>query len=311
MSPRPPAAGAAAATALLLVAACGSAQDRAAAAPPAEEAPAGGPARAGAPKESLGPAEGDSLVRLHLLADTTRIAPGQELTLAARFDIEPGWHLYWKNPGESGLPTEVTFTAPPGFEVGEVTYPGPGRFDSPGDITSYGYHDLVLLSAVVRAPDELPAGAGERRGLPFAAEASWLACREVCVRGQGSAVLDLPPASAAEPARPAHEELFARHREALPRPLAELGDRARHTWEREERQTRLRLEVRGAERLEYFPPAGEDLALIGQASAPSQGGARLELSYKPGKPAAARGVLAVSAGGAVRYHTLDLQEQPR
>src|SRR5688572_716189 len=110
----------------LLTIACGASQD------PAPSRPAG------PRKRSAGPPAGEELVRLHLLADVTRVAPGQELTVAARLDIEPGWHIYWSNPGESGLPTEVELVAPPGFQVGAVRYPGPNRFESPGEITSYG-----------------------------------------------------------------------------------------------------------------------------------------------------------------------------
>ncbi|HLU68694.1 MAG TPA: protein-disulfide reductase DsbD domain-containing protein [Kofleriaceae bacterium] len=288
--------------ALALAAACGSNRE-----PPAAPAPEPTPSPAGQAKESAGPPDGEELVRLHLLADTTRVAPGQELTLAARFDIAPGWHLYWINPGESGLATEAAFTAPAGFEVGPVRYPGPVRFDSPGDITSYGYHDLVLLSAVASAPDRMEPTT-PRSGVQFSVQASWLACREVCVRGQGGAALDLPVASAEEPAQPAHAELFEQHRAALPRPLAEL-EGARHRWDRAGDTPRLHLDVPGATRLEYFPPTGEDLRLFGQASVPAEGGARITLSFKPGDPASARGVLAVTAGDRIRYYQLHLMEE--
>jgi thiol:disulfide interchange protein DsbD len=269
-----------------------------------------GSSAAGRAKRSAGPPSGEELVRLHLLADTSRIAAGQEFTLAARLDIEPGWHLYWINPGESGLPTAAKFQTPAGFEVGPVRYPWPVRFDSPGDITSYGYRDLAVLSSIVRAPDRLDTGARQDR-LRFSVEASWLACREVCVRGQGVAAVDLPVATRAEPAGRAHAELFERHRDSLPRRFAEL-DGKDVSWRREERQIRLRIEVTPAQRLQYFPGSGEDLRLTGQVALPGQaagGSARLELSYKPGaKPASARGVLAVTRADAIRYYQLDLTE---
>jgi DsbC/DsbD-like thiol-disulfide interchange protein len=278
----------------LVLIACGSAQEPA---PPPEPEPI-------AAKKQPAPGPTDDLVRVQLLADATRVAAGQELTIGARFDIEPGWHLYWSNPGESGLPTELELTAPPGFVVGPVRYPGPMRFESPGSITSYGYDEMVMLSAIVTAPDRV---AGPAR---FEAQLSWLACREICVPGKGRTAIELPAATASEPAAPAHAELFARNRETLPLPFAELGA-ARPSWQRDERQTSLKIHVPKADRLEYFPPSPEDLALIGQASVPAAGGARLELAYKPSaRQVRVRGVLAVTRGQAVRYYAMDFEESP-
>jgi thiol:disulfide interchange protein DsbD len=245
-------------------------------------------------------------VRLTLLADAVRVAPGRQLTLAARFDIAPGWHIYWSNPGESGLATEATFHAPDGFGVGPARFPGPARFDSPGDITSYGYQELAMLSAVVAAPDALAAD-----HVQFSVQASWLACRDVCVPGRAEAVIDLEAARAGEAPQPAHADLFARHAAALPRPLSDLGAAA-PVWRRDERQIAVALVVPGARALEYFPPSGEDLGLSGQASVPAPAGARLELSYKPSvRPVRLGGVLAVTAGAGVRYYALALEEPTR
>ncbi len=280
--------------AALACAACGSAAEPAAS-PAAPSRPAPRPAR----KQPTG----DELVRLTLLADVTRVTPGQQVTLGARFDIAPGWHIYWVNPGESGLATEATFTAPAGFRVGAVRFPGPARFDSPGDITSYGYQELAMLSAVVAAPDRV---AGAR--VQFSVQASWLACLDICVPGRGVAQMELDAARPGEPSQPAHADLFARHRDALPRPLTELGARA-PTWRRDEQRVAVAIEVAGAQRAEYFPSSGEDLGLVGQASVPARAGWRLELSYKPTvRPVRLGGVLAVTRATGVRYYAMDLQE---
>lgn len=261
------------------------------------------PGRAPAPTAARRQPRGDELVRLTLLADAGWVAPGGELTLGARFDVAPGWHIYWSNPGESGLATEAVFTAPPGFRVAAARFPGPERFESPGDITSYGYQELAMVSSVVTAP-----GTIDGPTVRFSVQASWLACRDICVPGRGLASIELDAAGPGEPAPPAHAELFARHREALPRPLAELGAGA-PTWRRDPRHVSVALEVRGAGRLEYFPPGGEDLGLTGQASVPAAGGQRIELSYKPSvRPVRLGGVLAVTTGTGVRYYAVDLEE---
>jgi DsbC/DsbD-like thiol-disulfide interchange protein len=245
----------------------------------------------------------DELVRLTLLADLARVVPGRELTLGARFDVEPGWHIYWLNPGQSGLPTEADFRAPPGFKIGAVRFPGPARFESPGPITSYGYEGLAMLSAVVAAPTSL---AGPT--VQFSVQASWLACSDVCVPGRGVAEIVLDAARPGEAPAAAHAPLFARHRDALPRPFAELGAAA-PAWKRDQRQVLLALAVPDAERLEYFPASGEDLALVSQASVPAGAGQRLELTYKPQSRAVkSAGVLAVTTARGVRYYAVDLEE---
>jgi DsbC/DsbD-like thiol-disulfide interchange protein len=244
----------------------------------------------------------ENLVRFHLVADVTRVAPGQELTIAARFDVEPTWHLYWVNPGETGLPTEVAIEAPDGFEVGPIQYPGPEKFESPGGIVSYGYSEHALLSAPVIAPDEIPES-----GARFAAEGSWLACREVCIVGKASAALVLPPASADEPSQPENTALFDRHRALLPRPLTELAD-ARPEVKREDGRVNLAVAVPGAERLEYYPSRAEQLAFTGTVSVPGDAEAAVHVAYRSGPkpPETIRGVLAVVREGTPTYYQLDL-----
>lgn len=284
---------------VLLATACGSSGQ--AREPEPETAPG--------PKKRSAPGPEEELVRLTLLADVTRVAPGQQLSLAARFDIAPGWHIYWQNPGESGLATDVTFGVPPGFTIGVLRWPGPMQFDSPGDIASYGYHELAMLSAPVTAPDEVDAAA-MGGAVRFSVEASWLACREVCVRGKGAAAIDLQVATERDPGRPAHQELFDRHAAELPRSLADL-EGARASWRPEANQIRLTIAVDGATRVDYFPATGEDLQLTGRVAIPSDGGgpARVELTYKTGTPVHARGVLAVASSGQTRYYGVDLEEK--
>ena len=74
--------------------------------------------------------------------------------MGVRFRLDPGWHLYWKNPGESGLPTEVSWDTP-GTTVDALQWPSPRPFRTPdGSITTYGYADEVLLFATARASEQ-------------------------------------------------------------------------------------------------------------------------------------------------------------
>lgn len=282
------------------------------------QAPAGeqGAGQAGAQAQGQahgqpGAGEGDEvapgdLVKMRALASTTRIAPGASLVVAAQLDIAPGWHIYWENPGESGLSTDLEIEAPEGFEVGPVRYPGPVRFESPGPVTSYGYAGQVLLSAAVQVPDALAEASYE-----VALEASWLACRTACVRGRAKADLALPVATEAEPPAPVEEALFAAHAARLPQPFGALAG-AQHAWsEAPDGTATLVLSVPDATALAFFPATDNQLTLARQEVEIGGGKASLRLAYKkaPDGPAAgarAHGVLEVAGKDGARFYEIDV-----
>lgn len=135
-----------------------------------------------------GRAAADGEVQAKLLADSASIRPGKAFRIGVRFDIKPDWHIYWINPGEAGLATDVRFKAPPGFVVGPLLWPVPERFVMPGDIVSYGYERSVLLFAEVSVPEKIE-GTGP---VVFEADASWLRCKDICVPGEQALKLELP-----------------------------------------------------------------------------------------------------------------------
>ncbi|WP_428267774.1 protein-disulfide reductase DsbD domain-containing protein, partial [Haliangium sp.] len=249
-----------------LVMACGgpAATPASTAGGPGDGATSGEPGSAEVGGPNADGAEPDELVTIELLADTTAAAPGQSMTLAVRFDIAPGWHLYWENPGESGLATEIEIAAP-ALDVGPVRYPGPVAFTSPGPVTSYGYADRVLLSAPARVV------AADGPSVPIAAVAYWLACREVCVRGSARASLALPVADRDHAPAPTNTELFAAHRARLPEPFEDLAG-ARVGLERPDQAgpggepaLALTIVVPEAAALRFFPAADLQIALIDQS----------------------------------------------
>src|SRR3954469_14132689 len=83
------------------------------------------------------------LVAAKLLVDTSGIEPGKPFTVGVVLTIKPGWHVYWKNPGQTGIATSVDFAVPAGFTVGDLQFPVPERFELPGGLISFGYHDEV------------------------------------------------------------------------------------------------------------------------------------------------------------------------
>jgi thiol:disulfide interchange protein DsbD len=125
--------------------------------------------------------------------------------------MEPGWHTYWRNPGDSGLPTRVRWTLPEGFVAGEIRWPYPVRFVS-GPVVSYGYTGEVLLPVEIRVP--ATATGSEAHLL---ARVEWLECQEACLPGKAELSLTLPVRAGARPSRAA--AAFGEARRRLPRPL--------------------------------------------------------------------------------------------
>jgi thiol:disulfide interchange protein DsbD len=155
-------------------------------------------------------AAGSANVTVSLLSETASIQPGREVTLGLRLQMADGWHTYWKNPADSGLPTRLTWRLPAGFEAGPLQWPRPERIAAP-PLMSYGYEGEVLLPVTVRTPRDLPAG----EPLRLAVRADWLECAEICLPGKAELEVVLPVRDAA-PAPSDAAPLFARAREDLP-----------------------------------------------------------------------------------------------
>jgi DsbC/DsbD-like thiol-disulfide interchange protein len=147
-----------------------------------------------------------------LLSRQAAITPGADLQLGVHFILEPGWHIYWINPGDSGQPPSLKWQLPPGFAAGEIQWPRPERMQSSAELADYGYHDDVLLMVPIHAPHFI--NNEQSRGLRFAMEAKWLVCREVCIPEHAG--LELFLHSSATKENPATAKLFADAEKLLP-----------------------------------------------------------------------------------------------
>src|SRR4029079_18378597 len=67
--------------------------------------------------------QGRELVKANLIADTNAVVAGKPLTVGLRLQMAPGWHTYWKYSGDAGLPTEIKWKLPPGWNTGETQWP--------------------------------------------------------------------------------------------------------------------------------------------------------------------------------------------
>jgi len=144
-----------------------------------------------------------------LLSETDAVRPGQPLTVGIRLQMEKGWHTYWRNPGDSGLPTRARWELPSGFAAGEIQWPYPSRFAS-GPLVNYGYEGEVLLPVEIRVPASVP-----EPQVRIAARVDWLECQEACLPGRADLSLTLPVRTTSAPTPEA--ALFAGVRRRLPR----------------------------------------------------------------------------------------------
>ncbi len=166
------------------------------------------------------------LVRSSLVAEPAAVAGAQPFTLAVRMQVKPGWHVYWRNPGDSGLPPEVTWTLPAGFNAGAIRWPAPERIPI-ATLMNYGYEGEVTLLVPVTPPPSLDPA----RPVQIQAKLTYLVCETECVPGSADLALTLPVG--APQSDPANAALFARARAALPAPalwpltLSSQGDTLR------------------------------------------------------------------------------------
>lgn len=126
-------------------------------------------------------------VHAQLVSEHTAIIPGETLHLGILQTIAPGWHTYWRNPGDSGLATEVKWTLPTGFSAGEIQWPTPD-VQPYGELINYGYADQILLPVDITLPDNLPLG----KSITIHARADWLACADICIPEGSSLSITLP-----------------------------------------------------------------------------------------------------------------------
>src|SRR5579885_1196821 len=151
-------------------------------------------------------------VKARLIAEHTTVAPGGTVAVALEENIRSGWHTYWLNPGEAGLPTTLDWSLPAGWKAGPIQWPYPKRLPV-GPLMNYGYEGTVWLLSDITVPRDATPG----QTVTLKAHASWLVCKEVCI--PEDAMVSLPVSvGAAASSDPAVETKFAEARAKLPAP---------------------------------------------------------------------------------------------
>ncbi|MDR0479762.1 MAG: thioredoxin family protein [Burkholderiaceae bacterium] len=180
---------------------------------------------------------------------------------------QPGWHTYWKNSGDSGEPTQLEWTLPPGVMAGDIAWPLPRRI-AIGNLANYGYEGTVLLPApLIVTPQYRPRPLDN--ALPVHLKATWLVCQRECIPQSGEFDLRLPIAGSTALSGPVFQAAFA----AQPRALADSAARATVNGQRLQlRVTGLPKHLQGTP-LTLFP---ETPGIFVTAATPVQPGAVLD-----------------------------------
>jgi thiol:disulfide interchange protein DsbD len=155
---------------------------------------------------SASPAVPDGRVEAELVSRATALVPGETAPLGLRLQMDPGWHTYWKNPGDSGMATQLQWDLPDGYEVSGIEWPAPDYFEL-GGLASYAYEGEIVLPVSLRVP---PA-AGPGASVTLRATADWLVCKQTCEPGMAALALTLPVVARPVDAEPdlRWAELFA------------------------------------------------------------------------------------------------------
>ena len=142
-------------------------------------------------------------VEAQLVSDKVAAQPGKPLLVGLKLRMAPEWHTYWKNPGDSGLPTRIQWVLPEGWKAGDIQWPYPKHLPV-GPLMNYGYEDEVVLLSELTPPASAKPGP-----VVIGAKAEWLVCKDVCIPEKGELELEMPVANgeaAADPRFLAHIE---------------------------------------------------------------------------------------------------------
>lgn len=126
-------------------------------------------------------------VEITLISERAAVQPGDVFHVAILQKIAPDWHTYWRNPGDSGEPTFLTWTLPDGVKASGINWPAPTAIPF-GPLVNYGFSKSVLLPVEV----QIPASAKPGTTLSLKVDATWLECADVCIPGEGSVAITLP-----------------------------------------------------------------------------------------------------------------------
>jgi len=141
-----------------------------------------------------GPVVNSGHIESELVAQETGIAPGGTIYVALRQKIIPEWHTYWRNPGDAGEATKITWALPAGWKAGDMVWPTP-KTAKLGPLLDYAYEGEVLIPVPITAAADAQVGTT----ISLSADVFYLVCKDVCVPEEAKLSLLLPVVAAPRP----------------------------------------------------------------------------------------------------------------
>ncbi len=154
-------------------------------------------------------------VSMIVRACTPSATKNQNVMIACTFTIPKGWHVYWSNPGASGVATTIEIKGPKGLIIDPVRYPRPMVFGKEPDIT-YGYKNQLTLLVQIGVPDIFPA---DMTTLDLVVRGEWFVCRDKCFFGSATKSIKIPLNNKREPLEPWVNPLLTQY--SWPKSLSE------------------------------------------------------------------------------------------
>lgn len=125
---------------------------------------------------------------LELISEQSSVSPGDTFWMGIRMDIRDGWYVYYRNPGDSGLPMTVNWTHDGEYNISNIHWPYPKWKDVSGGLTSYAYEDSVLYMMEAVAPEDLEPG----DEIILSAETDYLICEDICIPEYADLEMTIP-----------------------------------------------------------------------------------------------------------------------
>ncbi len=182
-----------------------------------------------------------------LISDHKTLSTSSAASVGVLFEPNPGWHVYWRNPGDTGLSPEITWQLPQGTHISDIVWAYPEAIPV-AHLMNYGFHDTLLLPTQVSFKNQAPKAKKIRVG----AHVKWLVCKESCIPGEAQLVTELNLGTEAE-IDPQHHDKFNVWLEKVPKPLATMHQYAALS------ETELEIEIyakqlmfKGAQLVEVF-----------------------------------------------------------
>ena len=154
-------------------------------------------------------------ILVSLLSDVDKFSAGDTFRVGLKLVPDDEWHVYWRNPGDSGMPVSISWTLPEGVTAGDFHWPMPHKIPF-GIFTNYGYENEVILPSTFKVAENFSGEAVEIVG-----HATWLVCREQCIPGDAEIRFSLPLAEKSVPADEAAQ--IAHYLEKEPKKLGLLS----------------------------------------------------------------------------------------